>query len=93
MKLFARLIYYLCLTDPTNRFQTRSIIVEMSRKMSEMIVEEKRFPQWTIQAQHGMMLINLYNYQLLFATVGHELLPNLFRRFCLKISMVMIAFM
>ncbi|CAF2198286.1 unnamed protein product [Rotaria magnacalcarata] len=79
IKLCSRLIYYLCLTDPTNRFESRSIIVELSRKISENIEKNNKFSQWIVQAQHGMMLSNIYNYQLLFSTVQHQLFPFLFR--------------
>ncbi|CAM4878224.1 unnamed protein product [Rotaria socialis] len=79
IKLCSRLIYYLCLTDPTNRFESRSIIVELSRKISENIEKNNKFAQWIVQAQHGMMLSNIYNYQLLFSTVQHQLFPFLFR--------------
>ncbi|CAF1418619.1 unnamed protein product [Adineta ricciae] len=79
IKLCSRLIYYLCLTDPTNRFDTRATIVELSRKLHENIANEMTFPQWIVQAQHGMMLVNIYNYQLLFSTVQHKFFPLLFR--------------
>ncbi|CAF1457175.1 unnamed protein product [Adineta ricciae] len=79
IKLCSRLIYYLCLTDPTNRFDTRATIVELSRKLHKNIANEMTFPQWIVQAQHGMMLVNIYNYQLLFSTVQHKFFPLLFR--------------
>lgn len=81
VKLCSRLIYYLCLTDPTNRFDTRTTIVELSRKLNETIEKEITFPQWIVQAQHGMMLVNIYNYQLLFSTIQHKFFPLLFRKF------------
>ncbi|CAF1135922.1 unnamed protein product [Adineta steineri] len=79
VKLCSRLIYYLCLNDPTNRFESRSTIVELSRKLNDNIEKEKIFPQWIVQAQHGMMLSNIYNYRLLFATLQHKFFPLLFR--------------
>ncbi|CAF1198855.1 unnamed protein product [Adineta steineri] len=79
VKLCSRLIYYLCLNDPTNRFESRSTIVELSRKLNDNIEKEKIFPQWIVQAQHGMMLSNIYNYRLLFSTLQHKFFPLLFR--------------
>lgn len=81
VKLCSRLIYYLCLNDPTNRFDTRSTIVELSRILNDNIDKEKNFPQWIVQAQHGMMLANIYNYRLLFSTIQHKFFPFLFRKF------------
>ena len=37
IKLCSRLIYYLCLNDPTNRFESRSIIVELSKKLMKIL--------------------------------------------------------
>ncbi|CAF1028199.1 unnamed protein product [Rotaria sordida] len=79
IKLCSRLIYYLCLTDPTNRFQSRPIIVELSKIINENLNKNNKFGQWIVQAQHGMMLSNIYNYQLLFSTVQHQIFPLLFR--------------
>ncbi|CAF1571426.1 unnamed protein product, partial [Rotaria sordida] len=78
IKLCSRLIYYLCLTDPTNRFQSRSIIVELSKIINESLNKNNKFGQWIVQAQHGMMLSNIYNYQLLFSTVQHQIFPLIF---------------
>jgi hypothetical protein len=76
-KLYCRLIYYLCLNDPTNRFHSRSIIVELSKLISGNF----DFPQWIVQAQHGMMCVNIYNYQLLFSMIQQKFFPTLFRKF------------
>jgi hypothetical protein len=90
LKLYARLIYYLCLTDPTNRFETRPTIVELSRVLAHQLTqsdiankdrdEQIRSVHWLVQAQHGMMLVNIYNYELLTAIVQHNFLPFLFRK-------------
>jgi hypothetical protein len=81
IKLCCRLIYYLCLNDPTNRFGSRSIVIQLSERINENLDEEIKSPQWIVQAQHGMMLSNVYNYQLLFQTVQHQFFPLLFRKF------------
>jgi hypothetical protein len=80
LKLCSRLIYYLCLNDPANRFESRSIIVELSRLINDNLDKEKTFPQWIVQAQHGMMISNIYNYRLLSSTVQHKFFPLLFRK-------------
>mgnify|MGYP001111033480 FL=1 len=80
VELLSRLIYYLCLTDPTNRFATKEIILQLSQHISTNLNEKMRSPQWIIQAQHGMMLLNIYHYQLLFAIVQQQFFPLLFRK-------------
>lgn len=75
-KLCCRLIYYLCLTDPTNRFHSRMIIVELSKLIQERIIR----PQWIVQAQHGMMFVDIYQYELLFSIVQQKSFPLLLRK-------------
>ena len=84
-KLFSRLIFYLCVNDPTNSFRSRSIIVQLSRDIYTHFLEDKQVKsaQWIVQAQYGMMLQNIYNYQLLFATVQDQYFPLLFRQLTL----------
>lgn len=81
VKLCCRLIYYLCLNDPTNRFNSRPTIVQLSKQINENLDKEMNFPQWIVQSQHGMMLSNIYNYQLLFSIVQKKYFPLLFRKF------------
>ena len=79
-KLSCRLIYYLCLLDPTNRFHSRSTLVQLTRQIAENINEKKIHSQWIIQSQYGLMMRNIYHYQLLFQILQRNYFPTLFRK-------------
>ncbi|CAF1001044.1 unnamed protein product [Rotaria sp. Silwood1] len=79
IKLCSRFIYYLCLTDPTNKFQSRQIIVELSQILLNQLDKDKKSLKWIVQAQYGMMLLNIYNYKLSFYTVNQQIFPFIFR--------------
>ena len=81
VKLYCRLIYYLCLTDPTNRCESRSTVLRLAGRLADDLQEseEVKHQQWIVQAQYGMMMVNIYHYPLLTATVQQRFLPFLFR--------------
>jgi hypothetical protein len=61
------------------------ILISLCNYSHELFHKEINFPQWIVQAQHGMMLSNIYNYQLLFSTIHQKFVPSLFRKFNLFI--------
>lgn len=78
-KLSCRLIYYLCLLDPTNRFHSRSILVKLTRQIADNLNEKNVHSQWIIQSQYGLMMRNVYHYQLIFEVIQQKYFPTLFR--------------
>ena len=81
MKLFCRLIYSLCLNDPTNRWESRSTIARLTDQVYLHMQENTSSPHWIVQAQHGMMMCNIFDYRLLFGSVHPQFLPFLLRKF------------
>ena len=80
MQLSCRLIYSLCLNDPNNRWESRSTIARLSEQVSLHLHENTSCPHWIVQAQHGMMMCNIFDYRLLFGTVHPQFLPFLLRK-------------